>query len=168
MYSDKWIRKNGAVASSIWIEAIASLTPTQLRLGIDKCKERIFSGNSWAPDMADFLSLIHGQTDIDYHSAFIRCLNKEPQGKVERWVCENAGWNIRTAAHDKAERMHKKFMLEAIEKERRGTLKTNDDMLRALPINSVKNDNDIAIEQYEERNGKKLHPRIEKILRRKE
>lgn len=92
-------------------------------------------------------------------------MNKDPQGKVEQWVYENAGWNIRTAAHDKAERMHKKFMQEAIEKEKRGTLKTNDDMLKALPVNSVKNDNDLAREEYEQRNGKKLNPRIEEILR---
>lgn len=63
--------------------------------------------------------------------------------------------------------MHKKFMQEAIEKEKRGTLKTNDDMLKALPTNSVKNDNDLAREEYEQRNGKKLNPRIEEILRSK-
>lgn len=147
---------------------IGILSDQQIRKGIIACRDKIREGDQWPPDLSEFLALINGHTDIYYHAAFIRCLNNEPQGKVEQWVYENAGWNIRTAAHDKAERMHKKFMLEAIKKERQGTLKTNDDMLKALPVNSVKDDNDIAIEQYEERNGKKLHPRIEKILRSKE
>ena len=60
--------------------------------------------------------------------------------------------------------MHKKFLQEAIKKEQRGDLKLNEEMLKALPVNSVKNDNDLAREAYEQRNGKKLNPRIAKIL----
>lgn len=167
-YTDKWTSKNGAAPSSSWITELGILTDEQIRKGIIACRDKIRKGDQWPPDLSEFLALIHGHTDIDYHAAFIRCLNKEPQGRIEQWVYENAGWNIRTSAHDKAERMHKKFIQEAIEREKRGTLKTNDDILKALPVNSVKNDNDIAIERYEEKHGKKIHPRIERILRSKE
>lgn len=146
------------------MEAISSLTGQQLRKGVDKCKEQIFSGNAWAPDLADFLALIHGHTDIDYHAAFMRCLNKEPEGRVEQWVYENAGYNIRTASHEAAERMHKKFMKEAIQKEQQGKLVLNEDRLKALPPNSVKNINDVAREKYEQEHGKELNPRIKRIL----
>lgn len=152
------------VASSIWIEAISSLTGDQLRKGVERCKEQIFSGNPWAPDLADFLALIYGQTDVDYHSAFMRCLAKKPEGRAERWVYENAGYNIRTVSHESAERMHKKLMKEAIAKEQRGELKLNDEMLKALPVNSVKNLNDLKREEYEQKHGKKLNPRIASIL----
>lgn len=152
------------VASSIWIEAISTLSGEQLRKGVNKCKEQIFNGNAWAPDLADFLALIHGQTDVDYHAAFMRCLSKTPEGRVEQWVYENAGYNIRVSSHEAAERMHKKFMKEALMKEQRGELKLNSEMLKALPPNSVKNTNDLAREEYEQKYGKQLHPRIAKIL----
>lgn len=161
------MKKNGEVPSSTWIKEIGLLSDEQIRKGILKVREEIRSGNKWAPDLADFLALIHGHTDIDYHAAFMRCLNKEPQGRVERWVYENAGYNIRTASHEAAERMHKKFMKEAIQKEQQGKLVLNDDRLKALPPNSVKNTNDIAREKYEQEHGKSLHPRIAKILGKK-
>lgn len=164
LYTDKWIKKNGAVASSIWMEAIASLTPEQLRDGVEKCKKKIFRGDTWAPDLADFLAMIHGHTDIDYHAAFMRCLNRKPEGKFEQWVNENVGYNIRTSTHEKAERLHKKSMLEAIELDRRGELRLHKDMFLALPPNSVKNANDLAREEYEAKNGKMLNPRIQAIL----
>lgn len=163
LYTDKWIKKNGAVASSIWIEAIGSLSGEQLRLGVERCKEQIFSGNKWSPDLADFLAMIHGKTDVDFHTAFIRCLDKKPLGRAEKYVYEKASFNIRTAPHDKAERMHRKFLTDAIAKELRGELELNEDMLKALPPNSVKNLNDLKREEYENSHNK-LNPRIQKIL----
>lgn len=153
--------------SSSWITEIGLLSDEQIRKGIIACRDKIRKGDQWPPDLSEFLSLIHDHTDIDYHAAFIRCLSGKPQGKLEQWVYEYDSWNIKRAPHDKAERMHKKFMQEAIEMEKRGALRTNDDILKALPVNSVRNDNDIAIERYEEKHGKKLHPRIEGILRSK-
>lgn len=149
------------------MEALQTLTNEQIKKGIDQCKSKIFRGDAWPPDLAEFLAMIHGHTDIDYHAAFMRCLNKEPQGRVEQWVYENTGYNIRTASHEAAERMHKKFMKEAIQKEQQGKLVLNEDRLKALPPNSVKNTNDIAREKYEQEHGKSLHPRIAKILGKK-
>lgn len=159
------MKKNGAIASDLWMEALQTLTNAQIKLGIDRCKEKIFSGNAWPPDLGEFLSMIHGQTDVDYHAAFLRCLAKTPEGRIEQWVHEKAGYNIRVSTHEAAERMHKKFMKEAIEKDKRGELKLNDDMLKALPVNSVKNLNDIKQEEWLEKNGKGLNPRIDKIIK---
>ena len=150
MYTDKWIRKNGAVASSIWIEAIASLTPQQLRQGVDKCKEKILSGNAWAPDMADFLAMIHGHDEVDFDMAYSRLLNKSPEGRVEQWVYERAAFNIRRESDDKARKSFKRFMKEAMELERLGKLELNEDMLKALPPNSVMNVNDLERQKYEQ------------------
>ena len=150
MYTDKWIRKNGAVASSIWIEAIASLTPQQLRQGVDKCKEKILSGNAWAPDMADFLAMIHGHDDVDYDLAYFRLINKEPEGRVETWVYEKCAFNIRRESDDKARRTFKARMKEAMELERLGKLELNEDILKALPPNSVMNVNDLERQKYEQ------------------
>lgn len=162
------MKKNGKVPSSIWITEIGQLSDEQIRKGISKVRENIRSGNAWAPDLADFLALIHGQSEVDYHAAFMRCLAKAPEGRVEQWVYENAGYNIRVSSHESAERMHKKFMKEALMKERRGELRLNSEMLKALPPNSVKNTNDLARERYTSQHGNKLHPRIAKILKRDE
>ncbi len=164
LYTDKWIKKNGAVASSIWIEAIGSLSGEQLRLGVERCKNQIMSGNKWAPDLADFIALIHGKTDVDFHAAFIRCLDKKPIGRAEKYVYEKASYNIRVASHDKAEKMHRKFLTDAIAKELAGELELNEDELKALPTHSVKNMNDLEREKFEESHGNKLNPRIQKIL----
>ena len=107
-------------------------------------------GDKWPPDLADFLALIHGQTDTDYQAAFFRLLNRKPEGRVEKWVYENASFNIRALSHDRAERSHKKFMLEGFERERNGTLVLGEEELLALPVHSVKNVNDLAREKFEE------------------
>jgi hypothetical protein len=148
----------------MWIQAIASLSNEQLQIGLDKCKERIFSGDPWAPDMADFLAMIHGSSDTDFQGAFWRCLNKCPEGRIEKWVSENIGYNVRVSPHHEAERMHKKWMLDAIEKESRGDLHLQEEGLKALPVNSVKNLNDITREKYNAKTGGKLNPRIARIL----
>lgn len=149
LYTTKWTKRNGSIANDLWLEALQSISDQQIKLGVDKCKERIFSGNAWAPDLAEFLAMIHGHTDVDYQAAFFRMLNKKPEGRVEQWVYENASFNIRSMAHEKAERAHKKFMLEGFEKERRGELVLAKEELLALPVNSVKNLNDIKREEFE-------------------
>jgi hypothetical protein len=163
MYSDKWVKKNGAVAPTIWIDAIGSLTPDQLRKGVNRCKDNIFSGNAWAPDLADFLALIHSRTESDYDAAFFRCLNKNPEGRIETWVYRNASYNIRIAPDNEARRMHRRFMNEADQLDREGRLTLPEDELRALPVNSVKNTNDLAREAYEAKHGKALNPRIQRL-----
>lgn len=122
------------------------------------------SGDSWAPDLSDFMALVHGKNDIDLHDAFIRCLNKNPIGRAEIYVSEKIGFNVRSMPHEVAQRMHKKFLIDAIEKDIKGVLKINEDKLKGLPSPSVKSVTDIAIEEYDRLNGKKIHPRIQKII----
>ncbi len=151
LYTDKWIRKNGAVASTMWIEAISSLTPQQLRFGVDKCKEKIFSGNAWAPDMADFLAMIHGHDEVDLDMAYSRLLAKSPEGRIEQWVYEKAAFNIRRESDTKARQMFKRYMKEAMELDKQGKLETNEDILKALPRVSTVNLNDIERENHKDK-----------------
>lgn len=162
LYTDKWIRKNGAVASTMWIEAISSLTPQQLRFGVDKCKEKIFSGNAWAPDMADFLAMIHGHDEVDLDMAYSRLLAKSPEGRIEQWVYEKAAFNIRRESDTKARQMFKRYMKEAMELDKQGKLETNEDILKALPRVSTVNLNDIERENYKDK-PHKFTDRINKL-----
>ena len=149
----------------MWLKAISSLSREQLRLGVSKCEERILSGNQWAPDLAEFMAMIHGQTSVDFQSAFFRCLDKKPQGRVEQWVYENASYNIKRMSHDQAERSHKKYMLEALEREKKGSLLLNAEvMAKALPEKVDRNLNDIKRQEFEQ-SGKRnpLQDRIDKL-----
>lgn len=166
LYSDKFIKKNGAIASKLWSEALNTLTDEQIKKGIFKCKERIFEGNAWAPDLSEFLALIHGQTAKDFQSAFFRLLDKKPDGRIERWVYEKASFNIRAMSHENAEKAHKRFMLEAIELDRAGKLTLNEDEILLLPVHSVKNLNDIKREEYESKG--KTHKFADKLKKMKE
>lgn len=152
MYST-WTRVNGAEPTELWISEIALLEDSQLRSAILKCREMIKAGDTWAPDYARFMSIASGMTQVDYFAAFNRCLSKKPTGRIEQWVYENASYNICRMGHDKAEIAHKKWMNEAIEKERRGELMLNAEILaRALPEKVDRNLNDIKRQEFD---GKK-------------
>lgn len=146
------------------MDGLSTLTNEQIKKGIEKCKERIFGGNAWPPDLSEFMALVYGQSESDYDAAFFRCLNKDPQGRVEQWVYEKAYFNIRSSSDEQARRMHKRFMKEAEQLEREGKLKLNKEELLALPPNSVKNMNDLAREKWEEKHGKTINPRLQKIM----
>ena len=94
--------------------------------------------------------MIHGHDEVDFDMAYSRLLNKEPQGRVEQWVYERAAFNIRRESDDKARKSFKRFMKEAMELERLGKLELNEDMLKALPPNSVMNVNDLERQKYEQ------------------
>ncbi len=146
----------------MWIEAISSLTPQQLRFGVDKCKEKIFSGNAWAPDMADFLAMIHGHDEVDLDMAYSRLLSKVPEGRIEQWVYERAAFNIRRESDTKARQMFKRYMKEAMELDKQGKLETNEDILKALPRVSTVNLNDIERENHKDK-PHKFTDRINKL-----
>ncbi|MGL9720118.1 replication protein P [Symbiopectobacterium sp.] len=50
--------KNGAEPSPAWIAAIGHLTNDQVAKVITGCLTRCSSGNSWPPDLAEFISLV--------------------------------------------------------------------------------------------------------------
>ncbi len=143
------------------------LDTDQLESAIIKCREIIKLGETWAPDYARFMSIASGMTQVDYFAAFNRCLNKKPSGRIEEWVYENAAFNLRSMSHDRAEVSHRKWMNEAIEKERKGELMLNAEILaRALPEKVDRNLNDITRQEFDQ-SGKKnpFQDRIDKMLR---
>jgi len=64
--------------------------------------------------------------------------------------------------------MHKREMNLAVELDRKGELELQEETLKALPINSVKNENDLARERYEA-SGKRnpIQDRIDAIRKGK-
>ncbi|MCR0998681.1 replication protein P [Serratia rubidaea] len=58
IYSDRWTAKNGRAPSLLWKQAITALTDKQIQQAIAACVQRCWDGNSYAPDLADFMSIV--------------------------------------------------------------------------------------------------------------
>lgn len=58
IYSNRWTQKNGTEPSIMWIAQIGSMTERQITLVCNQCMERCAAGNSWPPDLAEFVSLV--------------------------------------------------------------------------------------------------------------
>lgn len=58
LYSNRWITKNGNRPNELWIAQIASMTAAQVTAVCQECIKRCASGNSWPPDLAEFIELM--------------------------------------------------------------------------------------------------------------
>lgn len=160
------MRKNGEIASQLWVKALANLSKEQIRLGVAKCEEKILSGDQWPPDLAEFMAIIHGHSDIDFQAAYLRCVEKKPVGRPEQWVYENCMYNLRRMGQDQAERAHKKYLLEAIQRDKNNELELKSELLaRALPEKVDRNLNDIKRQEWDE--SGKVNPKQSRIERLK-
>lgn len=165
LYSNHWTNKHGGTANQQWVDFLSTVPPAQIKTGIENLRARILTGNAYAPSLAEFISLCSGATDLE--GAYFRCLNKKPEGRVEKWVFENAFFNMRSASDDLARKIHRKFFEQAVRLDARGELVLNSEKLKSLPPNSVKNLNDLERERFEQKNGKSLNPRIQAIIETK-
>ncbi|HDR2587306.1 TPA: replication protein [Enterobacter ludwigii] len=58
IYSSRWETKNGSVPSDLWIAQIGSLTSDQTTSVCNAMVARCRAGNSWPPDLAEFVTLV--------------------------------------------------------------------------------------------------------------
>ncbi|MEB2411003.1 replication protein P [Enterobacter asburiae] len=58
IFSNRWTQKNGAEPTALWIAQIGSMTEAQIKLVCQQCMERCAVGNTWPPDLAEFVSLV--------------------------------------------------------------------------------------------------------------
>lgn len=58
IYSNRWEAKNGSAPSDLWIAQIGNLTSDQMTSVSKAMVARCASGNSWPPDLAEFVALV--------------------------------------------------------------------------------------------------------------
>ena len=58
IFSNRWTQKNGAEPTALWIAQIGSMTENQIKLVCQQCMDRCAVGNTWPPDLAEFVSLV--------------------------------------------------------------------------------------------------------------
>ncbi|WP_112288497.1 replication protein P [Rahnella sp. AN3-3W3] len=86
IYSDRWVAKNGQEPSSLWVQAIGSLSEAQLARISQACINRCIDGNPWAPDLAEFMSLIGETHDVPVGLSF------EDVAKEFKRYCRERGY----------------------------------------------------------------------------
>nr|WP_157831376.1 MULTISPECIES: replication protein P [Enterobacterales] len=57
IYSNRWITKNGNRPNELWITQIGSMTSDQITRVCNGCVSRCAAGNTWPPDLAEFMAL---------------------------------------------------------------------------------------------------------------
>ncbi|HBR6969010.1 TPA: replication protein [Klebsiella aerogenes] len=58
IFSNRWTQKNGAAPSDMWIAQIGAMSDAQITLVCRQCMERCAAGNTWPPDLAEFVALV--------------------------------------------------------------------------------------------------------------
>ncbi|HED5888904.1 TPA: replication protein [Salmonella enterica] len=58
IYSNRWTSKNGAEPSDLWTAQIGNLTSGQMTSVCNAMVARCAAGNSWPPDLAEFVTLV--------------------------------------------------------------------------------------------------------------
>lgn len=58
IYANRWASKNGNRPNNMWLAQIGSMSVNQLQRVCNACIERCASGNTWPPDLAEFVALV--------------------------------------------------------------------------------------------------------------
>lgn len=84
IYSTRWETKNGSAPSDLWIAQIGSLTSAQTRSVCNAIVARCKAGNSWPPDLAEFVTLV---ADISGNALGLR--TADVMAEYKRWRNES-------------------------------------------------------------------------------
>lgn len=166
VYETQWEYQYGSLPTGKFIVFAESIDSNGLNRVLKHCHERIQLGNTWPPQMGELWVLRDALTSEELLDSRIRVLSRKPENKLEKWLIQNKFYDLSRVAENRLDDLFKKYYLEAKRLEEKGELRTELSEF-ALPVNSVKNLNDLKREEYEARNGKELNPRIQKILNEK-
>lgn len=84
IYFTRWETKNGSAPSDLWIAQIGSLTSAQTRSVCNAMVARCKAGNSWPPDLAEFVTLV---ADISGNALGLR--TADVMAEYKRWRNES-------------------------------------------------------------------------------
>ncbi|WP_394239905.1 hypothetical protein [Vibrio astriarenae] len=165
LYGDVWERKHGQEPSDQWCKALKGMNALHVERIFAICYDKLSKGFTWPPSLGELLAQINKRTKSELELAYIRYMDRKPEGLAEQWVLENAGWTLKRAPIHLVFDQFCKFIENADLRERSGTLFVLSDELKGLPIYSVKSLSDCAVERFKE-SGKshKFESRIEDLI----
>jgi hypothetical protein len=162
IYESTWIKSYGGRPTGRFLDFADALTEDELMRIIQHCRERLQAGETWPPIMGELTILKSQLTSSELMDAQMRVTNKEPSNQIEKWIIQNKGFELRRLPQSQLTKRFKEFYLEAMKLEEKGKLRT--ELPKALAANSVKNLNDIKQEEYKQKHGSTLNPRIRAII----
>ncbi|SHO58874.1 hypothetical protein VQ7734_04647 [Vibrio quintilis] len=165
IYETQWEYQYGSLPTGRFIEFAAAIDVEKLNRLLKHCHERIQMGNSWPPQMGELWVLKDALTAEELLDSRIRVLSRMPENQIEKWLVQNKLFNLKHLAENKLDEQFKKYYLEARRLKEKGLLRTDVPEHPQLSSSSVKNLNDVMREDYEQKHGKRLHPRIRQILK---
>lgn len=162
IYESTWIKSYGGRPTGRFLDFADTLTEEQLMRIIQHCRERLQAGETWPPIMGELTILRTQLTVSELMDAQMRVLNKEPANQIEKWIIQNKGFELRRMPQSILAKRFKEFYLEGMKLQEKGKLRT--ELPKAIAPHSVKNLNDIKREEYKNKHGSNLNPRIQAII----
>ncbi len=165
IYESTWIKSYGGRPTGRFLDFADSLTEEELTRIIQHCRERLQAGETWPPIMGELTLLKSQLTVSELMDAQMRVMNKEPLNQIEKWIIQNKGFELRRLSQSQLTKSFKAFYLEAMKLQEKGKLRT--ELPKSIATHSVKNLNDIKHEEYRQKHGSTLNPRIQAIIDKK-
>ncbi len=162
IYESTWIKSYGGRPTGRFLDFADSLTEEELTRIIQHCRERLQAGETWPPVMGELTLLKSQLTASELMDAQMRVISKEPLNQIEKWIIQNKGFELRRLSQSQLTKRFKEFYLEALKLQEKGKLRT--ELPKGITSHSVKNLNDIKHQEYLQKHGSKLNPRIQAIL----
>ncbi|MGR5177780.1 hypothetical protein ACPV4B_20600 [Vibrio parahaemolyticus] len=166
IYESTWIKSYGRRPTGRFLDFADSLTEAELMRVIQHCRERLQAGEKWPPIMGELALLKNQLTESESLEAMNRVINKEPQNQLEKWIMQNKGYELRRLPQSIIVRRFKEFYREAMSLQEKGKLVT--ELPKGIAQHSVKNLVDLKREEFEQKHGKTLDPRIDAILKNRQ
>lgn len=160
IYGNTWELVHGDSSSTGLVRFANSLDAGRIGRVLEHCREEIARGGKFAPHLGQLIVFADEPTEREYLEIMARVQANEPSDRLETWLCENIRFNLRRIAQGREIDFLKSEYRKAQSLEKSGKLKTQGEIMAALPKVSAVNLNDI----HRERFSGELNPRIKKII----
>jgi hypothetical protein len=121
LYANKWTIKNGDHPSDLWLGALNMLTRDQIQAGIDQSIKNIYGGNSWSPDLAEFMAGVYGQTE-SIEQVYKKIIYRKYTNAVDLYLAQRIGYTLRQQSIAQGTKALRGHLDDARELERAGKL----------------------------------------------
>ncbi len=90
--------KNGATPSKLWIAQIGAMTEQQIRQVCRQCMDRCRAGETWPPDLAEFVALISESGANPFGLTVDAVMEEYRRWRNESWRYDGSGTVVSACA----------------------------------------------------------------------
>ncbi|EGQ8592425.1 hypothetical protein [Vibrio cholerae] len=161
IYESTWVHSYGRRPSAQFITFADRISEQELMRIIQHCRERLLAGDKWPPIMGELVILKDILTETELEDAISRVMERNPIDDIEKWLMQNKSYELRRLPENQFKKQFREYYRHAMKLKERGKLNPKP---IGIATHSVKSLVDIKRDEYEEKYGTSLHPRIQAIL----